>query len=336
MRSNGKSYSVKHECLNQFALNGSQFIYLRRWDTEIKKAKVEQYFADCDIKGIFGRNGYIECVSGKLLLYLEKEKGTYEYNKPLVIGYACALVTQAHYTGMAFPNVNDVIFEEFISRDSYIENEPSILMDFVSTVARDRNIRVWCVGNTLTRFTPYFTEWNMRKALQLSEGESLMYHFDTGRYDDNGDKLYTDIYVEHARQVVTKSKMFFGKKSDMITKGEWDTSEMPKLPKQEECYTEEYKFFTNAQGFTHTCRVLSDKETGLVFIYVTPKTTVIRDSDRLITDKFSDNPLHTTGFVPLSQGEAKIFKLFMENRICYSDNLTGTDFQQAFRILKRV
>lgn len=334
MRSNGKSYSVKHFCLEQFAETGSQFIYLRRWETETRKSKVEQYFADVNVKKIFGRNGYIDCVSGKIMLHLMNEDEGYD--KPVIVGYACNLATQAHYTGMSYPNVQDVIFEEFISRDSYIENEPSILMDFISTVARDRDIRVWCIGNTLTRFTPYFTEWNMRKALQLAGGESLMYHFDTNRYDDDNSKIYTDIYVEHARQVASKSKMFFGKKSDMITAGEWDTLEMPHLPKTETEYIEEYKFFTCAQGFQHTCRVLTDPETGVSFIYVTPKTTNVKSTERLVTDRFSVLPLHTTGFVALSEGEKRIFNLFREGRVCYSDNLTGTDFKQAYQVLKRV
>lgn len=330
MRSNGKSYAVKHECLDRFMESGSKFIYLRRWDTEAKKSASQQYFEDLNLKKYVGDDAHVEVVSGKIYVVSKKENIRWH------IGYSRSLNTHAHDTGASFPDVNDIIFEEFFARGEYLQNEPSILMDFVSTVARDRNIRVWCIGNTITRFCPYFTEWQIRESLNLKPGESQMYHFDTARYDEEGNKITTDIYVEHARQVASKSKMFFGKKADMITKGEWDTEAKPKIPDIRENYECIYSFVLSAKGFMFLCECLYDEKNGTYFIYVTRKTTPIRDNTRVVCDYFSTDRLYTKGLNPLSDGERKIFSLIKDGKICYGNNLTGTEFEQAYREIRRL
>ena len=51
-RNIGKSYAVKHDVVRECYKNGREFIYLRRWDEDIKTKYVTQYFGDLDIKGI--------------------------------------------------------------------------------------------------------------------------------------------------------------------------------------------------------------------------------------------------------------------------------------------
>ena len=53
-RSNGKSYAVKVECLKRFRDSGAEFMYIRRYDTDIKIDLVNGYFADVPLQEIFG------------------------------------------------------------------------------------------------------------------------------------------------------------------------------------------------------------------------------------------------------------------------------------------
>ena len=52
MRANGKSYAAKETVLRDAYENGVNFVYLRRWREDIKRASVEAYFADMPIEKI--------------------------------------------------------------------------------------------------------------------------------------------------------------------------------------------------------------------------------------------------------------------------------------------
>ena len=48
-RGNGKSYAIKNAVIDDFLLNGNEFIYLRRMKEDIKPSMVESYFSDLNI-----------------------------------------------------------------------------------------------------------------------------------------------------------------------------------------------------------------------------------------------------------------------------------------------
>ena len=173
-RSNGKSYQVKHkkaiipflESMVKDGMNRDRFILVRRLREEITTEKVERYFADVDIASLTN-NEY------NIITYYRKEVYLGRYNietgkviRGEKIGYVVALSTEQHYAGASYLDVKNIIFEEFMSRSVYLANEPDKLMNFWNTVDRKRGIvRMWLVGNTISRVCPYLTDWGLHQII---------------------------------------------------------------------------------------------------------------------------------------------------------------------------
>ena len=120
-RSNGKSYQLKHKkAVEKYLKTGRRFILMRRLKEEITSEKIEQYFQDVDVAKL--TNGKYNCITlYRKTLYLstyENETGkTKRFDK---IGYVVALSTEQNYAGASYLDVDDIIFEEFMSRTEYL------------------------------------------------------------------------------------------------------------------------------------------------------------------------------------------------------------------------
>ena len=69
---------------------------------------------------------------------------------------------EQRYSSASFLDVDDIIFEEFMSRGIYIAHEPDKLQTFYSTVDRKRGTtRIWLIGNTVSRICPYLQDWEL-------------------------------------------------------------------------------------------------------------------------------------------------------------------------------
>ena len=338
MRSNGKSYAIKKEVLEDFRDNGHQLIYLRRYDMETKPSEVVGYFRDMCVPNKFGKVAIKEIFGEKAKTIDMRRKEIRllfddEEVEPVVLGYAVPLSGQSHECGQAYPLVGNIIYEEFISRDSgmiaYLKNEPSKLMDFVSTVSRDRNIKVYLLGNTISRFCPYFSEWELTKTPSQKAGEIVVYHINSGRTDDDGNPIVINLAVEHTEVMKTKNKMMFGHSTSMITEGGWQSEVKPHLENKLEDYTVLHLFVLDVSSYKFLCRYLWDKSTNNVFWYVERKTTDIKEATRIVSNKYTNSPLWTPTLSGLSHDEEVAFRSIKLGKVVYSDNLTGTEFKQA-------
>lgn len=152
----GKSYGAKKRCIDRFLKYGEQFIYVRRYKTELKK--IYKYFEDIQdrYKGhefqVKGRTFYID---GK------------------ICGYAIPLSTSLIEKSNPYPRVCTIIYDEFIIDKGhlrYLENEVEVMLELVSTICRTRdNVRVYFLANNVSEVNPYFTYFNIK----LPEGNII-------------------------------------------------------------------------------------------------------------------------------------------------------------------
>lgn len=321
MRSNGKSYAVKKHALEQ-AAKGIKFVYLRRWSEDIKAKEVDTYFDDMDVEQITdGKYNGVTAYQGFFYFtYFEDDKE----KRGDQIGRYCSLNQAERYKSQVFKDYGVVIYEEFLTNKIYLGSndnpEPKQLMQFVSTVARDRNIYVFLIGNTISRVCPYFSEWGLKGIMQQQPGTIDIYHL-------RGENGVVDIAVENCEVVETKSKMFFGNTSKQITSGEWEVNDCPKLLKPYAFYNMLYEIDIQYGEFKYIMQLLADGETGGTFVYIYPNTTG-RKIRRVITNIFNVDPMITNGLNPRIKAECLISECFRTGKVCYSDNLTGTDFKQ--------
>ena len=162
MRANGKSYSVKMYVLKN-ALKGEQFVYLRRWSEDIKQREVSTYFDDMPITDLTkGEWSTVVAYQGFFYFANITEAGKTE-RAPEPIGRYCSLNQAERYKSQVFEKVTTICFEEFMTDKIYLGTnarpEPRLLMQYVSSVSRDRDIKIFMIGNTISRVNPYISEW---------------------------------------------------------------------------------------------------------------------------------------------------------------------------------
>lgn len=329
-RSNGKSYSSKNLVISECVNTGCEFIYLRRYDLDCKDSLCVNYFGDVPVESI--TDGAYSCIDvfrkGIFLANVNQETGKIERGKR--IGTCHALSGAEHYKSLAFPDVKYVIFEEIVSQDGrYLYNEPNKLQQYISTIYRNHKGKVIMIGNTISRICPYYREWNLKVARQ-KQGSVEKYVF----HNDNGDDTRLSVYLTDSMNV--NSGMFFGLSANNITKGAYEVEEQPHLPKSIIKYKILYTMVIEYNEFKFLCQLLQDKEdANNVTWYVQPKTSEIQDGTRVVSNKFNVSPLYTQSVrQPLNNNERQVLDMLINGRVCFSDNLTGTEFKNILQFVR--
>ena len=251
-------------------------------------------------------------------IYFSKKNEKGQTVKSKEIGVYCALNEYERYKSWAFIDYDYILYEEFITDKTYLNDEPRLLQQFVSTVARLGKITVLLIGNTLSRVCPYFHEWCLEGVLKQKQGTIEIYHFHV-------DESVIDIAVEYCANTNNENKMFFGQSAKQIVSGEWDTKDVPKLPRKQYEYEKVYEILIEYQAFKFVIELLVEPVYGGLICFVYPFTGN-RKFDRIITDNFSDNPFITNRLDTSKKPELLISNCIKSGKVCYSDNLTGSDF----------
>lgn len=321
----GKSYQGKLECIER-AMRGEHFFYLKRWKEDMKQSLVTHYFDDIPVAdlthkewdGIIAWQGYFHFTRFN-------DKG--ELEKSEIIGAYGGLNDWQRLKSNVYVNYTFMLFEEFISKDVYLNDEPLTLFRLVTTIFRDHKGTVLMLGNTISRTVPYFLEWTPN-VIKQKQGTIEIYHM----HDFSGEGDDVDIAVEYTGHFKGSGVMFFGEASKSIKAGEWSVDNRPKLPKDHIDYEKVYELMIKYQQFSFVVELLVDPDEGTKLIFVYPKTGV-REIERVITNEFSDKMNVTRYFKQNNRAEQHIMDCISNERMCFSDNLTASDFLSTLKML---
>lgn len=338
-RACGKSFAVKETIIKDAYNNDIQFALIRRYTEDVKDYLINEYFDDC----ILNKDGtqYIkEWTKGEYTTVTAYQKSIYFANydeekgrliKGKKIGRMFGLSGAEHYKSLAFPNMKNLVYEEFITNGYYLPNEPKKLLNLVSTILRHDTGKLYCVGNKVSRVCPYFGEWGLVN-IPKQEIDTIDIYKLT---DEDGQETKIGVYM--CNTMNTKSAMFFGNAKKQISKGEWETDEQPHIKGHRDDYKSIYNVVMVYDKSMFLCEFLQSLiEPNNFTWYITPKSTDIQKNTRVVSNKYDINPLYTYGFVPLNTNEATIFNMLKQGKVCYCDNLTGTEFKQCFKLMKIV
>jgi len=334
-RNIGKSYATKEDVIIDCLKSDTQFTYLRRWDRDIKGVYVVNYFNDLDFKKIESKTkksfSGVYYWQGKIFLCNFDED-----NKPIDkwhIGYSHSLSQNERYKSQMFPRVKYTIFEEFITDQMYLPDEPTILQEYASTIYRERKSTIYLIGNTISKLCPYFNEWNLGNILQMKTNEIAVFENTTEVLSSEGKvDIVVKIAVEMCGAEGVFSKMAFGSAANMIVKNEWKQKSVPRLDKEVVNDMKEiYHLFVLCDNLTFKmllCRYQKD-----VFWYVKPHTTEIKnfEKERIVSTTPITSRFQTNGFIALNERESAAFNLIRLKKVFYCSNECGTDFQQALQ-----
>lgn len=145
----GKTFGFKKYCINRFIKNGEQFIYLKRYKSDIK-----------------GTDQFFDAVSKEFPDHTFKVKGWTLYIDDKLAGWVMPLSSWQSIKAREFPNVCTILYDEFLlektSKQVYMQDEPKALLNFMDTVIRNRdNARCICMANAVSVVNPFFLYFNI-------------------------------------------------------------------------------------------------------------------------------------------------------------------------------
>ena len=151
----GKSYGAKLYVANRFIKKGEQFVYIRRYKTELKTAMMknstpvffEQIESDPKMEGHkFSNTKDTMSIDGK------------------ICGYAIPLSVANILKSSTYDKVTTIIFDEFILDKGtyhYLQDEVTAFLETFETISRLREVKVLFLGNAISITNPYFTYFDL-------------------------------------------------------------------------------------------------------------------------------------------------------------------------------
>lgn len=183
----GKTYGASKFVTSRFINKGEEFVYIRRYKSELQKA-IPEFF-----KALISNE---EFPDHKLTT-----KGNKFMIDDKVAGYSFSLSTAQSLKSTNFPKVKTIIFDEFIieeGQNHYIKNEVENFLGMVESICRMKDVRIFMLANAVTISNPYFIYFDL----------SLPYNTDIKTYKD-GLILVQYMYNKEYREAKAQTK--FGK-----------------------------------------------------------------------------------------------------------------------------
>lgn len=157
----GKTFGAKEKGIRAAITKGDQFIYLRRYKTEMQTAR-NTFFADVEYK--FPNHDF-KVQGNEAMCAPVKTRGEKKRSWQ-VIGYFIALSNAQTQKSVAFPRVKLIMFDEFIIEKGalhYLPDESTVFNNFYSTVDRYTDkTKVLFLANSVSIMNPYFIAHEIR------------------------------------------------------------------------------------------------------------------------------------------------------------------------------
>lgn len=332
-RSNGKTYGVLLDSIKEYVTKNHQFAYVRRWPDDIKTRKMQQLFESICANGEISKltNGEFNGIKyqhGKFYLMATNGEETVVDERPFC--YTFSISAMEHDKSIAYPGIYRIVFDEFISRISYIPDEFPLFMNLLSTLIRDRDdVEIWMLGNTVSKECPYFKEMGLKHIYSQQPGT-----IDTYSYKKNDNELL--IAVEYTKNIASKKSdkyfIFDNPKMEMITGGAWELAIYPHLFEKYKPKQIMYVFFIYYRDTYLQCEWIEGRHGN--FIYIHLKTTPLKgnEDDLVYQIEPTNNPYYFVDITrPIYPIQKRIMEAITGERVCFQDNEIGEIFNDYLK-----
>lgn len=312
-RSNGKTFGVLREGLKQHFETGKKIAYIRRYKEDITKPNLETLFdphADF-LKTVEGCNWNGFDYRSRQFRFTDSEGK----KSPFVLCDTFSLSAWERQKGSDKGQYCMIVFDEFITRDSYLTGETDIFLDVLSTILRDREgVPVYLIANSISQHCPYFAAFGFSiKDVKQGEIKQVTPH----------------CVIEYCNSTGKQNNAYFtafgNSHGKMITAGAWDFREYPSLyPKSHLDFNFQLRFFVILSDRKICGEVLTGRDGAFIYFYPftgeikQPRTTIIYGGD------VDMNALHAKSFdTALTSAHIIIKRLISEQKCFYANNETG-------------
>lgn len=348
-RGNGKTYAfLKKIVQDWYESEGlKRGAYIRQIAEHIRGALASQIFESLVANGEISRitNGEWDRVvyrAGKFYMARDDEQTLEVVTCPEPFCFAFSVNQSAKYKSASFPNIYNIVFDEFIPIDGrYLPDEANQFQHIISTIVREKdNARIFLVGNSTNWTSPYFNLYGVKGAGDMVPGELKVITQEKRR--NTGELMIRKIAVEFTESTEEKggkaSDIYFmegNAESSMITGGGWVIQAYPQNPHP---FTREHVKLTFWVDFDkegpEVIRGRLVKLPQLFYLYIetVPRKLMSMDSDEkrdvFYRQSFSPSVNHLID--PLRPGSYKpsqvIATLIQGSRIFAADGRTGANF----------
>lgn len=336
-RSNGKTYSVLLYGLKEWIENGGQLAIVRRWKEDITGRRASEIYS------ALNTNNEIEKLSKGLYTGITYFGGkffacTYDKNnKPIFtdndcIAYVFSLSDMEHNKSISYPKITNILFDEFMTKYVYLNDEFIAFMNTVSTIVRHRiNVKIFMCGNTVNKYCPYFSEMGLSHILEQKQGTIDVYTY------GNSD---LKVAVEYCANTKSNKKnnfyfAFNNPKLHMITGGSWELDIYPHLPIKYKDKDIKFTYFIDFNNRVFQCEIINSNNEW--FTYIHEKTTPIKDlnNDLIYTLDINYKINYNSNiYKPMSKLQEKILWFFKYNKVFYQNNDVGDAINNYLKICK--
>lgn len=344
-RGTGKTYGIKKICLQKFAQNREQFLYIRRCHSYITQRRMIRLFDDI-------AEECFDIIGDSVTYNVNKGFITYIDGKEEIIGYATSLEDVMQEKGVSFEKVTTVLFDEFVDLN-YFDNEIERFLNIISTVTRSReNIEIFMCGNTISKNCPYFDMFGI-DTNRIKRGETYKIDHKMGV---SLALYYTKTKVSAIGETNKKHKYLGFDDNEsvkMILYGEWETksfetksidgfgwnSERVLIP----CYiTAMHQSYEMSLLDYNKSKVpilfVRKPNTQNGFVSAKIKYNVCSDMTTPLTNKNGNVPMMNSFSTFIDEGTKKLIQIAMDcigcGRVIFTDNNTGTEFMQIVKVIK--
>ena len=336
-RSNGKTYSVLEYAIKEYFKTGGQLAIVRRWQEDIRGKRSSDIFTGINMNGVVekysnGEYAGICYYAGKLYVCNYDDNQKPIYNDGDVFGFVFALSDTEHNKSISYPKIQTILFDEFLTRGLYLQDEFILFMNTISTIVRLRtDVKIFMLGNTVNKYCPYFTEMGLEHILKMEQGAIDIYKY------GNSDLTVAVEYCTSMQQTKASNKYFAfnNPKLQMITNGAWELDIYPHVPIKYKPSDVLFPFFIKFGGEIYQCEIIMVDD--MMFIYIHIKTTEIQDNKKDLIYSLEYSPqinYNRNIFNPTNRVGAVIKKLIITNKVFYQDNTVGDSINNYFKICR--
>ena len=331
-RSNGKTYGTIKYGLEEYFKNGGEIAIIRRMEEDFRGKRATTLFAPLIENGVIqtlskGKYNSVKYYSQRWYFQHIEEDKKKCFTEETPFAYAFALSSMEHDKSSSYPKVKTIIFDEFLTRNIYLNEEFVTFQNVLSTIIRDRNdVLIFMLGNTVNKFCPYFKEMGLTNITKQQQGTIDVY-----TYGDSGLRVAVEFC---ANKTEKKSDVFFAfnnPKLKMIKSGSWEIDIYPHLPCKYVPKDIKYMYFIRFNDETLQCEIIrvDEPETKrkVTFTYIHRKTSEIKDDNGkylVFQEEFSPLSNYKRRITKArTELERYILSFFASDKVFYQDNDVG-------------
>lgn len=325
-RSNGKTYAALDYAVRHYWETGGEIAIIRRWADDFRGKRGSVLFEALAANGVITavtKNAWTDVYywGGRWYMCRYDDNGKMErFEKPFA--YAFPLTATEHDKSTAYPRIETIIFDEFLTRNMYLPDEFVTYMNTLSTIIRDRdNVKIFMLGNTVNQYSPYFSEMGLENIKNMQQGDIDLY-----TYGDSGLTVAVEFSDSPNRKKSNKYFAFNNPRLQMITGvgNVWEIDIYPHCPKKYRPCDVLYTYFIQFNGDLLQCEIIMSGRDFFTFIHKKSTELQIRPNDIIYTPDYNTSPNFFRRITrPTCDIQRQILKQFEQGTVYYQNNSVG-------------